>query len=334
MRAPTIGLINYCNYSCKHCLVDKSVEPEYMEPALFEQIIRQMKYLGFQYAGITGSGEISLHPKLDEIFMILVEHNIDFEILNNGSNFKEKIFPLLKNPAVRKRIYKVGFSLDSSIEEVHDANRQNGSFKKILESIALCRLAGIPFYVKTALTNNNKNNIKDDLLYIAGMKPISQSFLFPQPSKRFIENEILPDPEEIYNICDQLILLKRIIPRLKVEGFNPNNNLFSCNAFYKFGIDEKGNYIICSNLSNLVKQSYGEEVIGNIKETELKELIIKHMNFIPKMLEWRFERKEEIKKAPLSLCTWCFYQFNKLEWLTKNYPESPWTKCLNLTSMD
>ena len=76
-----------------------------------------------------------------------------------------------------------------------------------------------------------------------------------------------------------------------------------------------------------------QQQIRNIMETDLKELIIKHINLLPEILQWRFSRKKIIKSSPFSLCTWCFYQFEKLNWL-KEYPNSPWTRCLNLISMD
>ncbi|MEA1936117.1 MAG: radical SAM protein [Thermodesulfobacteriota bacterium] len=336
MRAPTIDIVNFCNFSCRHCLVEKSAKPEYIDKDLFSHLMRELRYLGFKYAGITGSGEISLHPQLEDIFLSLAENNIDFEILTNGYLFKEKIFPLIRNPLIRKRVQLIGFSLDSAREDIHDGNRKEGSFRRVVEAIGLCRLLGIPFYIKTAVTNLNKNELRDILLFTSGLGAVSQSFIFIQPTKRLIEEELIPDPDEIYQLFTQLTDWRRIYPRLKLEAFNTANDLFACNAFYKFGIDEEGNYLFCNNLSNVgtsAENYKGKECIGSIKEISLEDLIVRHLNYLPEVLKWRFERKDAIKKAPLSLCNWCFYQFGKLDWL-KDYPDSPWTQCLTLTSMD
>ena len=73
MRAPTIDIVNFCNFSCRHCLVAKAAKPEFMEKDLFSDLMRQLRELGFRYAGITGSGEMSLHPQLEDIFLSLAE---------------------------------------------------------------------------------------------------------------------------------------------------------------------------------------------------------------------------------------------------------------------
>jgi len=307
-----------------------------MDKHLFAHLIGELRTLGFKYAGITGTGEISLHPQIEDIFLILAESNIDFEILTNGYLFKEKLFPLLQNSVIRKRIQRVGFSLDSAKEEIHDGNRRSGSFRRIIEAIGLCRLMGIPFYIKTTVTNFNKDQLREIILFTSGLGAQSQSFLFIQPTRRLIQERLIPDPDEIYKLFTELVYWKYIFPRLKLEAFNLTNDLFTCNAFYKFGVDEEGNYLLCNNLCNVETETdnyKGQECIGNIGKTPLKDLIVKHLNLLPGILKWRFDRKDAIRKAPLSLCNWCFYQFNKLEWM-QDFPDSPWTQCLPLTFTD
>jgi MoaA/NifB/PqqE/SkfB family radical SAM enzyme len=330
MRAPTIDIVNFCNFSCRHCLVAKAAKPEFMEKDLFSDLMRQLRELGFRYAGITGSGEISLHPQLEDIFLSLAENNIHFEILTNGYLFKDRIFPLIRQPLIRKHIQLVGFSLDSAKEDIHDRNRKEGSFRRVIEAIGLCRLLNIPFYIKTAVTNDNKGELRDILLLTSGLGTLSQSFLFIQPTKQLIAEERIPGPDELYQLFTTLTGWCPIYPRLKLEAFNTGNDLFTCNAFYKFGVDEQGNYLFCNNLSNVGNSadSYkGKECLGNIKEFRLTDLIGRHFNFLPEVLKWRFERKESIRKAPLSLCNWCFFQFGKLDWL-KEFPDSAWARYL------
>jgi len=301
-----------------------------MDKELFADLAGQLRSLGFRYAGITGSGEISLHPQIEDIFLNLAENNIDFEILTNGYLFKERIFPLIRNPQIRKRVNLVGFSLDSAIEEKHDRNRKEGSFRAIIQAIGMCRLLGIPCYIKTAVTNDNKEELRDILLFTSGLNVISQSFMFIQPTRRLIEDGLIPDPEDIYRLFTQLAGWLRIFPKLKIEAFNTMNDIFTCNAFFKFGVDEEGNFLFCNNLSNVgtSAESYkGKECLGNISEFPLTDLIVRHLNLLPEVMKWRFERKDIIKKAPLSLCNWCFYQFGKLDWL-KEYPDSPWARYL------
>ena len=149
-----------------------------------------------------------------------------------------------------------------------------------------------------------------------------------------ITENLIPNPGELYRIFTRLISWRNIFPRLKIEAFNSTTDLFTCNAFYKFGVDEQGNYVICNNLCNLNTSGNivkGQECLGSLREIDLKDLIIKHINLLHELLQWRFDRKKIIKSSSFSLCTWCFYQFDKLNWL-QDYPDSPWTRCLNLTS--
>lgn len=310
-------------------------EHAYMNKSLFKELISQVKRAGYRYAGITGLGEILLHPQLEDIFSLMAEYNIDFEILTNGFLFKERLLPLIKSPLIRERIRLIGFSLDSSDEEVHDMNRKEGSFRRIIEAIGYLRLLGIPFYIKTAVTNLNKHNLRDILLFTTGLGASQQSFIFIQPTELMMKKGLLPEPEEIYRLFMELCSWCNIFPRLKIEAFNPFNDLFSCNAFYKFGFDEQGNYLLCNNLSNVGRGRHykGMECIGNIREHSIEELVLRHMRMLPNILRWRFRRKDIILKAPLSLCNWCFKQFGKLDWL-RNYPDSGWAKCLNVTSTD
>jgi MoaA/NifB/PqqE/SkfB family radical SAM enzyme len=330
MKAPTIDIVNFCNFTCRHCLVAKPEKPVFMDKDMFSDLMEELRDLGFRYAGITGSGEVSLHPQLEEIFLSLARNTIDFEILTNGYLFKEKILPLISSPFIRKRIRLIGFSLDSAEEEKHDRNRKDGSFRRVVEGIGICRLLDIPCYVKTAVTNDNKHELRDILLFTSGLNVVSQSFLFVQPTKYLIEEGLIPDPEEIYRLFMQLTEWQRIFPRLKIEAFNPTNDIFTCNAFFKFGLDEEGNFLFCNNLSNVgtSPESYkGKECLGNIRDTSLTDLIVRHLNLLPDILEWRFKKREIIKRAPLSLCNWCFLQFGKLDWL-KEYQESPWARYL------
>ena len=336
MEAPTIKIINSCNFSCRHCLTAKPDKPVYLDKVLFEHIVSEMRKMGFKYVAVTGGGEMTLHPQLEDLFYVLVKYNMDFEILTNGYLFKERLLPLLKTPVVRKSIKAVGFSLDGAKQETHDYIREKGSFIKIVEAMGFCKLFEIPFYVKTVVTNVNKNELKELLLFTSGLRAFAHLVISPMPTRRMIEEGDIPDPVELRKIASRLLCWKRkgIFPILEIEAFD--NNLFACNGFRKFSVDEEGNYIFCGNLSNVEtyeSPAVTKERLGNLKDMKLKELVIKHFKFLPEVLKWRLERKEAIRNSSFSLCYWCFHQFEKLNWMEK-CPDSPWSIDALLKSMD
>ncbi|HBE04084.1 MAG TPA: hypothetical protein DC049_16655 [Spirochaetia bacterium] len=331
MIPPTIEIINWCNFDCRHCCVAKPGKQErvYINKKLFDRIAAELHAFGFSYTGITGAGEIGLHPELADLFTALARNSIHFEFLSNGSLFKEKIFPVIREPLIRKFLYRVGFSLDSSREEVHDYSRAKGSFRKIIEAIAMCKLSGIPFYIKTTVTNLNKDHLKDIVLLTSSLGAFSQSFIFPCPTKRLIDENLIPSPDETEKLFWQLKAWTKIFSILKLEAFSSDNKLFSCNAFNKFSIDAHGNYLICANLAHVrtyKKQKIGMEACGNFKHDSLDLMVKRHMRLLPEIVKWRLQRKDMIKSSTISLCDWCFYQFGKLEWI-KEYKSSPWAKC-------
>jgi len=55
-----------------------------MDKDLFSHLMKEMQSLGFRYAGITGSGEISLHPQLEDIFLSLAENNINILMISTS----------------------------------------------------------------------------------------------------------------------------------------------------------------------------------------------------------------------------------------------------------
>jgi len=336
MEAPTIKIINSCNFSCRHCLIAKPDEPAFLDRVLFEHIVNEMREIGFRYVAIAGGGEITLHPQLEDLFYTLTKYNLDFEILTNGYLFKERLFPLLKSPSIGKRVKAVGFSLDGAKEETHDFIRKEGSFRKIIEAMGICKLLGIPFYVKTVVTNLNKKELKELLFFTSGFGAFEHLVISPMPTKRMIEEGDIPDPDELRKIYSRLLYWKKkkIFPILELEAFE--NDLFACNGFRKFGVDEAGNYLFCANLSGVERHgdfSKGKECLGNFRDVGLQDLVIRHFKFLPEVLKWRLERKDVIGKSPFSLCYWCFFQFEKLNWMAE-CPDSPWSRGFQLKSTD
>lgn len=329
MEGPTIIIVYGCNFDCSHCVVSKTHKFSYISIETFKKIMQELSSLGFDLVGITAAGEITLHPKLDEIIKIAFNQGIKLDLLTNGWLFNEKLLPILSDHNYSKAIVRIGFSLDAPYEEIHDELRKKGSFKKIMEAISYCSLYGIPVYLKTAIRKSNINYIDDMIKFAASLGIEQIRFISPMPTEKLVRSDEIPSPMTIKEeIKPRLETLQMISDEFVFwEGWCEDrpSPIFPCNAFSKISIDYSGYSIFCSLLSGTGDSSIYNERIVNLNTTSIGNALTRHFEILSKVVEWRLKIKDLIIKGNYPICYWCYYQFGRLSWL-KNYPSSPWAR--------
>jgi MoaA/NifB/PqqE/SkfB family radical SAM enzyme len=330
MDGLTIELTNVCNRTCVHCIRNKVDPPEFLPLALAREILVQAEALGFRTICFTG-GEVALYPHLEELLALVVEHGFTFSLVTNGHRFQKKVLPFLRASKNREKLETVCFSLDGTTVETHDALRGPGSFREVLEAATLCKLAHIPFSLKSFISNFNKEELTDLALLGADLGTKDHGFLHSFPSPRLLKEGVIPSPGELHKIAEWIAnnLAKALKHRISVEGYGSRTVLFTCqNVLRNTNVDFQGNLILCCNLSHVtqgegIPSSFGQEWLADLKETPLKEGIIRHFQGLAQLMEARLRDMDDLEGLTYIPCYWCFKHFGKLDWL-RDFPESPW----------
>ncbi len=330
MNSPIIEIVWGCNFRCGHCMIGKAEPPVFMEVEVFRDLVLGLNRLGFNYLGLTSSGEILLHPELEKMLEILARRNMRIEVLTNGWHFRERLLPLLRHPRYRALFAKIGFSLDGHTPELHDENRRPGSFERVVEGAGACMSLGIPVFFKTAIRKRNLPFVKEMILFSSSRHLAQHRFITPLPTPGFVKGGDLPDIDEVRKLkarVEKLALLTK--GRVILEGWvgEQRSPLHACNPFRMFGVDAEGNTLLCGVLAYLDdgtgKPSRGMSHIASLKNTSLEKAIELHFQTLARVMKWRLDARALIATMDFPICYWCYYQMGKLDWL-KQHPESSW----------
>lgn len=136
-----------CNLKCIYCFPNSPNRKvkDLTKEKIFD-VVDELYALGTRYITILG-GEPMIRTDLGEIIDYITRKGILTEVATNGYYTKARIEDL-------KKLYVVCHSIDGC-EIGHDLNRGKGSFKKIMESMKLCKENNIPIQMRTVFNRNN-----------------------------------------------------------------------------------------------------------------------------------------------------------------------------------
>lgn len=90
-----IYLTNYCNHSCKYCLYDSPLVNSEgrinFDINLLDDLIKSMKKLKVRGVFISGGGEPTLHPNINEIIDTISKNGISVGLTTNGYSLDERL---------------------------------------------------------------------------------------------------------------------------------------------------------------------------------------------------------------------------------------------------
>lgn len=131
-----LGPVNYCNHDCTFCYAARSmfdaqgVARTTIDVERMMKIVEEMRGFGLRSATLIGSGEPTLHPRIDEIIAGLGSLGLDVGMFSNGSCVTEKIAR-----AIVDHMTFVRFSLTGASSAVHDIVHANGDFDRVVANI-------------------------------------------------------------------------------------------------------------------------------------------------------------------------------------------------------
>lgn len=139
-----------CCFSCRYC-GSKAGSARENELTTEEclQVAKQLADLGCRRVALIG-GEVFMRPDWSLIAGALSDRGVRVSIITNGWLFSDREISELRTAGVES----VAVSIDGP-EEVHDAFRQKGSFRRAMEAIDVLSRAGIPVSVISTLHSRN-----------------------------------------------------------------------------------------------------------------------------------------------------------------------------------
>ena len=136
-----------CNLKCIYCFPDSpNRQVKDLSKEQIFGIVDELYKMGTRYITILG-GEPTMRKDFGEIVDYITCKGIMAEVGTNGYYTKARLEDF-------KKLYIVCHSIDGD-EEGHDANRGKGSYKKIIESLTLCKENNIPVQMRTVFNKNN-----------------------------------------------------------------------------------------------------------------------------------------------------------------------------------
>lgn len=151
-----LAITYQCQCRCVHCSASsytqsKRKELESSEVMRLIDEFSRLDALGVYFFG----GEPLLVPELNDYVRYAKEKGLMTIFDTNGLLLDENKVKSLKDAG----IYRIGVSIDSPFEDVHDRLRGvKGAFKKAVAGIRYCKKYGVDCYVSTYATKDNLNN--------------------------------------------------------------------------------------------------------------------------------------------------------------------------------
>jgi len=213
---------------CGLCELREHSDPDELTTEEWKTVIRSARNLGTFIISISG-GEPLLRKDLEEIIRYAEENKISTHLCTNGTLIDKARAQKLKEAGLKT----ISISLDSAVEEVHDAIRGRGQFQKTIEGIRCLREVApeIRFSINTVITKKNYKGISS-LVHFARELGANQIKFAPIHSNLLhrykddsIWGEFFFNKEELDELERELTLARKLCKKERI--------LTTSNNFYK-----------------------------------------------------------------------------------------------------
>lgn len=276
MPAPRMAII-YPNYVCNHrCFGCDYTELNKTRHSLSERefinIIDQLIDIGINGIEFCGGGEPTLHPSLPKIIDKLIENDISFGFLTNGTNLTQELQLKLVKYGSYCRI-----SLESATEKMFNYYKRpiskKAGFKNVIrniENLVKLRNENLPetklqISIKYAIDRNNYKDVLKVIGLANGLKADSVQFklIRNMPSQ-------LKDTKIINNLKKRIEDIKDKYPGLRIiPDFEKSKLKTKCwLSPLQLLVDPYGDVYICCYYRHRIK----DHCLGNMLKNKLKDI--------------------------------------------------------------
>ncbi len=276
-----------CPNSCIHCgFASNPKAPDALGTKETKQIVDKIHDFGATYFGISG-GEPLLRKDLSEIIDYAKKTGMKVSLITSGYFLDEKIFDNLVRHGVR-----VSISVDGP-EEINDAIRGKGAYKKALAAIEKTSKAGLLDCLVATLSNvdSKQNNIKsEDMEHVIKLAEkygarwvVIHGFVPFNKTKEHLARAPSPQQyEKIWNDIYDLMLKYKGKPEINVycpffariakqRGLPNFDEWF--NNFFLGKCSIAGKYMSVIENGDVIPCSFNDRIrLGNTKDKSLNQI--------------------------------------------------------------
>lgn len=320
------AITRHCNLRCPHCIRDDVSRVQSLEPYLIASVTDQaLDLFPDVQVSLTG-GEPLLHDEFFEIVGSFDARGVPWRITTNGWHLRRTLPILDRFPPTSLRL-----SLSGGSEETHDAERGQGSWRRVLEAIALCTSRQIPVWLSLVIDRRDRHEIRLAADLAEGLGVNGIDFIFPQPVPRSAARDSDLPPWEFPALRDEIFALAVEPDRrtqIKLDyGYPFDGPEQPCDTFRlkQIYVDPEGRLCSCCQLSE-----YGgneAEVVADLHEVPLAIALARareHLACQRSVSAPPSARSTTTDDPFLAFpCLRCARTHGKLDWL-RRFPDSPW----------
>ena len=317
------ALTEHCNLRCPHCIRDDVTTVRNLpEQLLFRTVDEAREIFGSALTVSMTGGEPTLHPAWDEIVSGLHARGVPYRFVTNGWHMRRLMPALTRHPPEIVRI-----SLSGATEEVHDAERGRGSFRRVLQAVALLTSRRIPPALSIVIDRRDRHQVRLAADLAESLGCVQLHFILPQPVPgSAVRDSDLPLAEwpavrdEVWALRDEPGRRTQIILDYGYPFEGPER---PCDTFAgkRVYVDARGRLSVCCQLSE-----YGEnetDVVADLNETPFSLAWPAYQAAIARLLSDGAPSGDPADPFDRFPCMRCARARGKTAWLA-GYPGTPW----------
>src|SRR5437867_2746170 len=319
------ALTEHCNLRCPHCIRDDVTTVRSLDAGLIESVLDQAIALyGSVVVSLTG-GEPLLHPELARLVERFAERRVPYRFVSNGWHVK-RLMPLLD----RCPPQAVRLSLSGATEQVHDAERGRGSFRRVLLAVALMTSRRISTALSIVVDRRDRHQLRQaaDLAEDLGCHRLH--VILPQPVPGSAARDSDLPPEEWMAVRREVEAIAAEPGRHTAVALDYGAPFAGpetpCETFAhrRIYVDTRGRVCTCCQLSQ-----YGANDAEVVADLNVASLADAHRSYVERLRALHAAQAprpggegDVLETLP---CIRCARVLRKLEWL-RTHPTSAWSR--------
>jgi MoaA/NifB/PqqE/SkfB family radical SAM enzyme len=319
----TFHITDRCQLNCDHCLRDPDATAKDLDLPLIISVLDQARALfDTKHVGLTG-GEPALHPKFFEIVDAIVDRGYTWHVVSNGERFERTLQKLSERPVRLAQMKLLNFSLDGANRETHDAIREQGSFRNVLQAVSLCRAREIPFLLQITLNARNVEQIEEMALLASQLGAERLAYNFTQPTGTFLDRSLHLPPSEWKRALDRINRVRTTFKIAVVHSeIAPHDEPFHMCEMWRqehLHVDPSGQLNLCCQHAGVPARGELSDVAGDLHHMSLAQAHLRFTEIVNRTVEARLEllasgiRLDEWDRN--FSCNWCLKRFGKPHWV-------------------